>query len=311
MAQFLAVFLVGCFAAANATAATSLDSSTLSVHPLEPENNPSTPAKIALGTRLFSDPNLSSTGTYSCASCHNPELHFTDGLSVAVGATGEQHTRNTPTLYNVAFNASFGWDDQDVTQLEQQHLIPLLNTDPVEMGFSEVLASSLVSRQRDEFEQAFTAATLNNQSALTTISQAIATYVRTLRHPQNELDHYLYTDNASALSEDAKLGLALFSSQRLGCASCHSGFTLSGPISYVGHTAIPVFHNTGVSDDKQRFRAPTLRAIRFTAPYMHAGNLQTLDAVLNHYESTQSPEVPKFILTEDERQQLLAFLNSL
>lgn len=313
MAQFITGCLIGCLTATTAisTTAAGFGSNALNIQPTASHHNPSTPAKIALGARLFGDPNLSSTGAYSCASCHNPELHFTDGLTVAIGATGEPHTRNTPTLYNVAFSASFGWDDQGVTQLEQQHLIPLLNTQPVEMGFSEALASTLVSRQQDEFEQAFTSATLNSQSALTSITHAIAAYVRTLRHPTNGLDRYLFTDDSSALAEEAKLGLALFSSRRLGCASCHSGFTLSGPISYTGHTADPLFHDTGVSDGDQRFRAPTLRAIRFTAPYMHAGNLKSLDAVLSHYETTQSSEVPNFTLTLLERQQLLAFLNSL
>lgn len=104
--------------------------------PVVPANNPASASKIELGKRLFSEGALSATGEFSCASCHQPQQHFTDGLAVARGATGELHSRNTPTLYNVAYNASFGWDDQGIDTLEAQHLIPLENTDPVEMGFS-------------------------------------------------------------------------------------------------------------------------------------------------------------------------------
>ena len=115
---------------------TAADSATpLGLHPppLIPADNPLTPAKIALGERLFHDQRLSVNHTMSCASCHQPERHFTDGRPRAVGALGELHPHNTPTLYNTAYNASYGWRDDGLTSLEAQHRVPLYNDAPVEI----------------------------------------------------------------------------------------------------------------------------------------------------------------------------------
>jgi len=93
--------------------------------PQVPADNPMSVAKVAFGERLFFDGRLSVTGAYSCASCHDPALAFTDGRVTAIGATGEHHTRNTPTLINVAYAASFGWSDPSLTTLEAQHRVPM------------------------------------------------------------------------------------------------------------------------------------------------------------------------------------------
>ena len=142
-------------------------------------------AKVALGSELFGDSRLSVTGAYSCASCHRPELAFTDGLPNAVGATGERHARNTPGLFNVAYNASFGWADPNTRTLEAQHLIPMYNTEPVELGLNEEqvarLLDQLLSDQRTyrQLRRAFPE--LDRQSLqLQHVVQALASYVRSL-----------------------------------------------------------------------------------------------------------------------------------
>ena len=80
--------------------------------PKVPVDNPLTEAKVELGRFLFYDPQLSGSGTYSCASCHLQALAFTDGLARAVGATGATHPRSSMSLANVAYNASYGWNER-------------------------------------------------------------------------------------------------------------------------------------------------------------------------------------------------------
>ncbi len=278
--------------------------------PLVPGDNPQTPAKIALGKRLFSETALSVTGTYSCASCHQPHRHFTDGLKQAVGATGEQHAFNTPTLYNVAFNVSLGWTDQQITSLEHQHRVPLENRNPVEMGYSPTLAEALA--QQESYRTAF-AAVFASAPSTQNIVQAIASYVRTLRAPASAFDRYLFYDQP--MTPEQHTGMDLFFSDRLGCATCHASLNFSGPIQHRTRQqpVVPeaVFHVTGVNNSYQAFRAPTLRSVAHTAPYMHDGSLATLDEVLRHYQTTQRERIPKFRLSPAEHRALISFLKAL
>ena len=274
--------------------------------PIIPADNPLTKAKIALGQQLFHDAGLSANGTTSCATCHQPERHFTDGLPRAIGADGKPHRHNTPTLYNTAYNASYGWRDDGVLSLENQHRVPLFNTDPVEMGYSEANLTALT--EDPAYVQAFTKV-FGGRPNTDNIIQAIASYVRTLTPPETAFDRYFFYDEP--MTDAARAGLTLFFSERLGCASCHAGFTLSGPIRHQNQAAEPVFHVTGVAGSTEAFRAPTLRQIQNTAPFMHNGSLADLDAVITHYETTTAERVPDFSLTAEERQALIAFLRAL
>ena len=138
-------------------------------------------------------------------------------------------------------------------------------------------------------------------------------------------DRYLFDDDADAMTAEAKRGMALFYSKRVGCAHCHFGLNFSGPIRYQGHeTTQPLFASnglkrgqdrglqeaTGRAEDAGKFRVPTLRNIALTAPYMHDGSVPTLRAVLAHY-MRGSPQLPAFSLSETEQTDLLAFLGSL
>jgi cytochrome c peroxidase len=274
--------------------------------PIEPSSNPSSPAKIALGRELFHATVLSATQRHSCATCHQPERHFTDGLKVAMGPAGQSHTRNTPTLYNVAYNASYGWEDSGVTSLEAQHRLSLTGDDPIEMGFDTRLLARL-NPYRSRFEAAFG----DTEISLDSVIHAIAAYVRTLRAPVSAWDRLLFFDEAAALGDDARRGMRLFFSDRLGCSGCHSGFNFSGPVRHRGAQHKPQFHQTGTSRSNHAFRAPSLRAIRHTGPYMHNGSIATLRGVVLHYERTEATQIPDFVLTEEERHELIAFLEAL
>jgi cytochrome c peroxidase len=117
--------------------------------PLVPADNPMTTEKVALGKKLFADDRLSLTGSYSCASCHIPALAYTDGRKTAIGATGEHHTRNTPSLINSAYDVTFGWADPSVTSLEAQHRVPMFNHAPIELGLDRVLPQRLTELRAD------------------------------------------------------------------------------------------------------------------------------------------------------------------
>ena len=280
--------------------------------PLIPATNAWTPERADLGRRLFSDTRLSVTGVYSCASCHIPERAFTDGLSRAVGATGAEHPSNTPTLLNAAYNSSFGWTDKGITTLEAQHAVPLTSTNPLEMGFGPEQLQALNADEalRQEVEGAFG----SPEITLETVTQALASYTRTLLGADRPFDRYLLWDEQDALSDSAVAGMQLFFSKRLGCSTCHASFNLSGPVSHGGPQAVraePVFHVTGVSDSQAAFRAPSLKYVQLTAPYMHDGSMPSLADVVAFYEAGTAPALTPFELTPMERDALIEFLESL
>jgi cytochrome c peroxidase len=286
--------------------------------PAVPADNPMSEAKVALGRRLFFEPRLSVSGRYSCASCHDPARAFTDGRSRAQGATGAALPHNTPTLANVAYNITFGWQHPKVRSLETQMRQPLFNAHPVELGLQGRTHVLSVQLQEDPlyaqaFAQAFPAAPA---PSLDHLIKAIAAFERTLIFGRSGFDRYVFEGEHDALSDAAKRGMALFFSARAGCAACHSGINFSGNWRDAqGATGRASFAMDGTS--AEALRVPTLRNVALTAPYMHDGRYATLEAVLEHYSrlARQRPAVdrrlPQVPLSEAERADLIAFLNSL
>jgi cytochrome c peroxidase len=296
--------------------------------PAVPADNPMSDSKVALGERLFFDTRLSLNGRYSCASCHDPARAFSDGRVVAIGATGAPLPHNAMALVNVAYNVSFGWARPRVRSLEAQMLQPLLNQHPIELGVagreSELCAQLAADPgYRAAFAAAFPAvqALAANGTPVTFahVVQAIAAFERTLISGHSPFDAYVFGGEHAALSDEAKRGMALFFSQRVGCARCHSGFNFAGNWrDSQGVTGPASFANNGTSATPMR--VPTLRNIALTAPYMHDGRFATLDAVLEHYAAVArrrgagehlDPRLPRAPLTGTERAELGAFLVSL
>jgi cytochrome c peroxidase len=311
--------------------------------PAVPADNPMSSAKVELGRRLFHETLLSTTGRYACASCHRPELAFTDARPRALGATGESVKHSAMSLANVAYNPAFTWSDARVHSLESQMRQPLFNRHPVEMGLTgggraAVKALSADAVYRNRFAAAFPddAAPIS----MTNIIKAIAAFERTLISGRSPFDRYVYDDDQTALSESEKRGMALFFSPRAGCAQCHSGINFSGPLTYEGHeTQGALFANTGLYDedgrgsypandqglievthraaDMGRFRVPTLRNVALTAPYMHDGSVASLEQAIDHYArgGHKSPRrdsrIRPLFLSQTERADLAAFLRSL
>jgi len=290
--------------------------------PRIPVDNPISEAKVELGRSLFFDERLSGNGTYSCGSCHQQALAFTDGLAHAVGSTGEHHSRSTMSLANVVYNASFGWDERRWS-LEAQMEVPMYNEHPIEMGLkgrdTEVLARfTKNTRDIERFRLAFPSE--ESPVTLPNIVKAIASFERVLVSADSAFDRYLYRDDRSAMSPAARRGVMLFFSDRLRCSECHGSVNLSGPTMFAG--AMPsdpeaFFHDTGVAPKPAKFRAPTLRNIAVTAPYMHNGSVGTLKEVVQHYARGGRPRPEKsdrvrgFAISPSETDDLIAFLQSL
>jgi cytochrome c peroxidase len=311
--------------------------------PAVPADNPMSVEKVALGRRLFFETRLSSTGQYSCATCHRPELAFTDARAHALGATGESVRRSAMSLTNVAYNPAFTWASSKVRSLESQMHQPLFNQHPVEMGLRSDGAPAIGALSSDPSYRAQFAGAFPGDGAtvsLDHIIKAIAAFERTLISGRSPFDRYIFDDDRAAMSESAKRGMDLFYSTRVGCAQCHSGLNFSGPLVYAGHELdAALFANTGLYDldghgsyppsdrglievtgrtaDMGKFRVPTLRNVALTAPYMHDGSLSSLEDVLDHYvrgghrNPRQDSRVRAFVLSAQERTDLLAFLASL
>ena len=286
--------------------------------PCVPADNPMSAEKVALGNRLFHDTRLSGNGTQACASCHEQERAFTDGKARALGSTGSPHPRSAMSLANAAYNASFTWVDAKRTSLEDQAQGPMFNEDPVELGLAGRESETAARLAADpQYAAAFAAAFPEDAEPVTldNARKAIASFERTLLSGDSPYDRLVWRDDRAALSESARRGMTLFFSDAQACAKCHAGFTFSGPVSYDSSPpGEATFHDTGLDG---RFRAPTLRNIAVTAPYMHDGRFATLEQVIDHYASPgpatpgRSDLIRGFTITREERQDLVEFLKSL
>tara|TARA_B100001093_G_C26820811_1_gene1011798 strand:- start:1127 stop:2254 length:1128 start_codon:yes stop_codon:yes gene_type:complete len=319
-----------------------------------PDDNLPNAAKLELGRFLFYDPLLSFNESYSCGTCHQQALAFTDGRPVALGASNESHSLGSMSLANVAYGATLGWGNPTLTSLEAQALVPMFNEEPVELGLSALTEQALLDRLRaeDRYQRLFPRAFPADSDPLTVgnIVKAIATFERTIISANAPYDRYLIGDR-SALNESALRGMNLFFSERLECFHCHGGFAFSDSVKSPDFpfTERP-FHNNGMYNvggsgrypsnqgvyeltserqDLGRFKAPTLRNIAVTAPYLHDGSVATLEDLIDLYanggrqivdgpnegDGTTHPNksvfIVGFILNDDEKQDLIAFLNSL
>lgn len=284
--------------------------------PAVPADNPMSAAKVALGRSLFADARLSIDGRHSCQSCHDPARAFTDGRVRSLGAQGDLLPLNAPTLVNVAYNASYGWQDPAIRTLEAQMRGPLFNEHPRELGIAGREAEVEASLAADlALSRAFGAAFPGEAQPvrMDNVIRAIAAFERTLIRGDSPFDRYVFGGDHEALDAAQKRGMELFFT-RAGCASCHAGLNFAGEWNDRGHPgAEPSFADVGTG---AAVRIPTLRSLGATAPYLHDGRLATLEAVLDHYEEraadpASDARLRRAPLTTEERAGLLAFLRAL
>jgi len=307
--------LTGCQAGSDRRAPTPLG---LDLFAPVPDDNPLTRGRVAIGKRLFFDPVLSLDHRVSCSSCHRPDHAFADTSDVSLGSRRRVGIRNTPSVLNAVYRATFTWDGRS-RSLEDQVLLPI--QDPDEMALPLVELEKRV-RAQSSYARAFRRE-FGEDPTPRTIGLALASYLRTLRSGDAPIDRFRAGDTL-ALSSSARLGFRLFAGQA-NCTTCHVGPMFSdGDFHNTGiawredeFTDIGRAGITGLTEDKGRFKTPSLRNVAVTAPYMHDGSKRSLADVVEFYDGggRRNPYLDPLIqplrLTADEKRALVAFLQSL
>jgi cytochrome c peroxidase len=288
------------------------------------------PQQIDLGRYLFFDPLLSGDNSLSCASCHHPELGFTDGLPRAIGIGGTQVMRAAPSLWNVAFFSKFFWDARAST-LEEQMQGPLYAPD--EMGTNPAELLKKLGENTDYvrlFQQAFPGS--EGPPSLGMIYTSIAAFQTSLISLNSRYDQYAHGYH-DALTDNEIEGMNIFRSFVARCAECHTPplFTnqqiaVIGVQEREGQTfdagAERVTGNPGL---RGGFKIPSLRNIAETAPYMHSGTFDEMRDAARFYTLGRGHALPEAEkqrvsvhwhiweprLTDDELDRLVDFLGTL
>lgn len=296
-----------------------------------PNNQPITAQSVELGRKLFFDPILSDDGTVSCATCHNPDLGWSDGQRVAIGVRGQAGTRNSPTIVNAAYQR-FMFHDARTLGTTTQSLLPILN--PVEMGNQteqQVMAKVLGKYGQDLVltfgfpRGGFTQPNLANMYA-----KAIADFETTVISGDAPVDRALAGDE-SVLSDKARAGLQHF--VKADCMACHpaplftDGRLHNNGMPFVfgrmqGGLVFVADQGATVQGRRRLFKTPTLREIHRTSPYVHNGGFRDLKRVVQHYNAggaavfagqrLRDPQIDQRIrplgLTAAQEDELVAFL---
>lgn len=297
----------------------------------DPPGNPSTPEKIAFGKMLFDDPRLSASGQIACASCHNRELGFGDGISTSFGHDRQRGRRNSLSLYAAGWMTSLFWDGR-APSLEVQALASMTN--PLEMAADpEAVVIRLAADER--YTVAFSRAFGDRTMAPDHIGQALAAFIRTLKPRFSRWDRVM-RDGTEVLNDQELRGLHLFRT-KAGCANCHNGPMFTDQrfhnigLSFYGRRLQDLgrYEITGDPADVGAFRTPSLRGLSRTGPYMHNGIFPHLRGIVNFYNAggvqlrpgpgqaddplfpTTSPILKPLELTREERDDLVAFLETL
>ncbi len=271
-------------------------------------------AKVELGDLLFHDPQLSSDGSVSCATCHLLNKGGTDRLAKSVGMLGSNTGINSPTVYNSAFHFRLNWDGKAET-LEEQADGPLAAAKEMGgLGWSEVVQKL---RQSPEYVSAFEDV-YGEEVTADNIKNALATFQRSLYTPNAPFDLYL-KGNKNAISTQAKEGYDLFKSY--GCISCHQGMLVGGNMfqtlgifgdyfadrGNVTKSDYGRYNVTGKEEDRYMFKVPSLRNVVLTSPYFHDGNSPTLDEAIKLMGKYQlGVEIP-----QNDVDLIMSFLRSL
>lgn len=279
----------------------------LSGTPPFPADNPPTPAKVELGEELFFDSILSGRGRRSCGTCHKRELFFMDGLSRGWGLDESELSRKTPGLLNVGWQRTMFFDGR-VETLEKQVSKPLENHREMALDPEEA-----VERLRADpfYVKMFDKAFPGEEISFDLVAKAIASFERTLVSYDSDFDRYMLGDE-DAMSPAAKRGLALFRG-KAECIRCHNGPLLTD------HD----FHFTGVAErdghEKRgtKYKTQSLRDSLRRYSYMHNGRMMNIRQVIDHYDRGGSapeglkPEIRRLGLSDEEKDDLIAFLGSL
>ena len=280
-----------------------------------PADNPSTPAKVALGAQLFADARLSGSGKMACQNCHYRHLGWTDAQVLSRKDDGNLNTRHTPSLYNVGYQTAWYWDGR-ATTLEGQ----VLAAWRAQIGADPAKASAVINGvpgYRSQFQ-----AVWGGEATPDNIVKTLATFFRSLVSAQSAWDRYEAGDS-KAVSANAIAGQKLFAGKG-NCTACHT------PPFYGNSTFFNIglehgkakadpgrFNVTKNEADRGAFKTPGLRSVELSAPYFHDGSAATLKDAVRTMASggkddpNRSPLLKPTGLTEAEIDQIVAFLHTL
>lgn len=275
-----------------------------------------TKGRFELGKKLFFDPILSTDHSTSCASCHSQTHGFADhNVRFSSGIYGRKGVRNTPSIANMIWYPSFGWDG-GVNHIEIFHLTPLTNE--LEMGTSMEDVLNRLNHEatyRAQFEEHYGVEQISDYE----LFKVLTLYISQMQSYQSKYDGYRQ-GKVKFSSEELK-GYALFKNY---CAKCHTE-PLFSDFTYQNNGLDTVFADGGRGKitkditDYGKFRVPSLRNVALTYPYMHDGRFWDLEEVLEHYSSgikensqNLSPKLKKDLhLTSTEKTALITFLKTL
>ncbi len=285
--------------------------------------NPPTEKGFELGKKLFYDGKLASDGVVSCGFCHIQEFAFTHHTHITShGVDGQIGERNAQPLHNLAFMKDFTWDGA-ATFLDAQFIIPIT----AEEEMNETISNIISKLEADEnYPRLFTNAFGDDEINTERIFKALSQFIVLMTSANSKFDKW-QRGEAVTLTDDEEAGRLLFEAK---CSSCHAG-TLQTDQSYRnnGLPLDPEYEDlgrervTGFTEDRQKFKVPSLRNVEMTFPYMHDGRLSTLEAVLDFYTDgiEQSPTLDDQLiksdgslgldLTADEKSKLILFLKTL
>jgi cytochrome c peroxidase len=287
--------------------------------------------KIELGKMLFFDPRLSGSAKISCATCHMPELSWTDGREKSMGHDGQLNKRNSPTILNVWFYKNLFWDGRS-SSLEDQAFSPISSETEMHSSMADAMMTlRKIKAYKPLFQKAFGSPEISPE----TLTEALADFERTLMSEKASFDRFLRGDTA-ALSKSALRGLHLFRTKAR-CMNCHNGPVMSDNsfhnvgTSYYGskHEDLGRYNVTHRDEDVGKFRTPSLRDVMLTRPWMHNGLFDNMGEIISRYsagmpqpkskpEREKDPMFPRtdplikeLNLTKQERSDLLEFLKSI
>ncbi|HQW71622.1 MAG: cytochrome C peroxidase [Saprospiraceae bacterium] len=298
-----------------------------------PANNAPTAEGIDLGRRLFYDPILSRDSSMGCFSCHKQEFAFTDGGATSIGVDGKFGTRSSMSIVDVGYNYKGLFWDGRAANLEDQALLPV--EDPVELHSSWPEVEVKLRRSKfypELFRKAFG---IKDKKEITKAlaAKAIAQFERTIvTSGKSKYDQFVYQGIGFLTNEESD-GLDMFFDKAIGvlpdaqCGHCHNDPMFStndffdNGISGISDPNMFIDKGKGGFTknvvDIGKFRAPSLRNIMLTAPYMHDGSLKTIEDVLEHYtvggkpSGRRDPLISQIHVSQEQKDQLLAFLKTL
>lgn len=274
-------------------------------------------ARWELGKQLFYEKQLSKNNTLSCASCHKQEFAFSDNVALSLGDNNDIGSSNAPSLTNIGYHPYFTRAG-GVPTLEMQILVPIQEHNEFNTNMLDVIDKL---KQNNSYVQQAQDAYGRDLDAFV-ITRAISTFERSLISGNSRYDKYINNSSFHPLTPSELRGLQLFNSQRTNCSSCHSGFnftnyTFENNGLYLNYADSGRMRVTQLTQDRAKFKVPTLRNVAFTAPYMHDGSFTSLQQVIDHYNSGGKAHVNKSAwvrplqLTAQEKSDLLNFLNTL